>query len=65
MNYDRPYNAAITNLSLDMCMAELEQANGVDSLDSYLRVITGKTARFMAVACELGARYAGGNEANH
>ncbi len=45
-----------------MCMAELEQANAVDSLESYLRVITGKTAEFMAVACELGARYAGGSD---
>lgn len=61
-HYDKIYNQPITNLALDMCMAELEQANSVDSLESYLRVIQGKTAEFMAVACELGARYGGGNE---
>ena len=62
-HYDKIYNQPITNLALDMCMAELEQANSVDSLESYLRVIQGKTAEFMAVACELGARYGGGDEA--
>lgn len=61
-NFDQDYNVPITNLTLNMCMAELEQANEVDSYESYLRVITGKTAQFMAVACELGARYAGGSE---
>jgi len=61
-NYDKAYTLPITNLTLNMCMAELEQANAVDSLESYLRVITGKTAEFMAVACELGARYAGGSD---
>lgn len=61
-HYDQPYRLAITNLTLTMCMAELEQANEVDSLESYLRVINGKTAEFMAVACDLGARYVGGSE---
>lgn len=62
VNYDRAYNVPITSLALNMCMAELEQANEVDSLESYLRVIKGKTAEFMSVACELGARYGGGDD---
>jgi len=62
LNYDVNYSVPITQLSLDMCMAELEQANEVDSLASYMRVIQGKTAEFMAVSCELGARYGGGSE---
>lgn len=62
LHYDKAYSLAITSLALNMCMAELEQANQVTSLESYLRVIEGKTAEFMAVACELGARYAGGDE---
>lgn len=61
-NYDKAYNVPITNLALNMCMAELEQANSVDSKESYMRVIQGKTAEFMAVACELGARYGGGDD---
>lgn len=62
VNYDSNYSVPITQLALDMCMAELEQANKVDSLESYKRVIQGKTAEFMAVSCELGARYGGGTE---
>ncbi len=62
LNYDKKYSVPITQLALEMCMAELEQANDVDSLDSYLRVIKGKTAEFMAVSCELGAKYGGGSE---
>ena len=61
--YDKPYALAITNLALDMCKAELLQANSVDSFEDYIEVITGKTAEFMAVACSLGARYAGADEA--
>jgi octaprenyl-diphosphate synthase len=62
MNYEKAYTLPITNLALDMCMAELIQANKVESKEDYLQVICGKTAKFMAVACELGARYAGGSE---
>lgn len=61
-HYDKAYTIPITTLALEMCMAELEQANAVDSLDSYLRVIKGKTAQFMSVACSLGARYGGGSD---
>ncbi len=60
--YDREYNVPITNLALNMCMAELIQANKVESKAAYLEVIKGKTAEFMAVACELGARYGGGTD---
>lgn len=63
IHYDKAFCLPVTELALNMCMAELEQANKVDSLESYLRVIKGKTAEFMAVACELGARYGGGSEA--
>lgn len=63
VHYDKSYNVPITNLALNMCMAELEQANDVDSYESYIRVIKGKTADFMSVACQLGARYGGGDEA--
>ncbi len=62
LNYDRAYNVPITNLALNMCMAELEQANEVTSKDGYFQVIRGKTAEFMSVACELGARYGQGSE---
>jgi len=61
-NYDKEYSVPITQLALEMCMAELEQANEVDSLESYLSVIQGKTAEFMAVSCELGAKYGGGTD---
>lgn len=60
--YEKEYNIPITNLALNMCMAELIQANKVESKESYLTVIKGKTADFMAVACELGARYGGGSD---
>lgn len=60
-NYEKEFNVPITNLALEMCMSELIQANKVDSKETYLSVIRGKTAHFMAVACELGARYANGN----
>jgi octaprenyl-diphosphate synthase len=62
MYYDKEYNVPITNLALEMCMAELIQANIVDSKETYFKVIIGKTAQFMAVACQLGARYGGGSE---
>lgn len=62
-NYDRHYSVPIANLALNMCKAELLQANSVDSYNDYIKVITGKTAEFMAVACELGARYSGGDDA--
>ncbi len=62
IHYEKPYCLPITELALNMCMAELDQANGIDSLDAYMKVIQGKTAEFMAVACELGARYGGGSE---
>jgi len=61
-HYDKAITLPVTSLALDMCMGELEQANGVDSKAAYLRVIRGKTARFMAVTCELGARYVGATE---
>lgn len=63
VHYDKHYSVPITNLALTMCMAELEQANEVEDYDGYIRVIKGKTAEFMAVACALGARYAGGDDA--
>lgn len=62
VSYDSNYSVPITQLAFDMCMAELEQANMVDSLEGYKRIIQGKTAEFMAVSCELGARYGGGTE---
>ncbi len=62
IHYEKPFCLPITELALNMCMAELEQANGIDSLKAYMKVIQGKTAEFMAVACELGARYGGGSE---
>lgn len=60
--YSKDYNIPITNLALNMCMAELIQANSVDSKESYLTVIKGKTAEFMAVACSIGARYGNGSD---
>ncbi len=62
LHYDKAYNIPITKLALDMCMAELEQANEVTDYEGYLRVIKGKTAEFMAVACSLGARYGGAED---
>lgn len=61
-HYDKEYTVAITTLALDMCMSELIQANHVDDKETYLKVIRGKTAEFMGVACQLGARYAGADE---
>lgn len=60
--YSKVYGQHITNLALSMCMAELEQANEVTSLESYLSVIYGKTAKFMSICCELGGIIGGANE---
>jgi len=62
LHYEKAYTLPITNLALDMCMSELIQANVVDSKEVYYKVIHGKTAEFMAVACQLGARYGQGSE---
>lgn len=63
-HYEKEYNVPITNLALEMCMSELIQANKIEDKVTYNKVIRGKTAEFMGVACELGARYAGGSEAD-
>jgi len=62
LHYEKVYTLPITNLALDMCMSELIQANVVDTKEVYYKVIRGKTAEFMAVACQLGARYGRGSE---
>lgn len=60
--FPKEYTKLITGLSYQMCMSELEQASGIDSLESYFSIIEGKTAKFTSVCCELGARYAGADE---
>lgn len=63
-HYEKEYNIPITNLALEMCMSELIQANKIEDKETYDKVIRGKTAEFMGVACQLGARYAGGSDAD-
>lgn len=60
--FPKEYSQAITNLALEMCVAEIEQAKKVRTLVEYFDIIQGKTAKFMSVCCELGARYAKAEE---
>ena len=61
--YEKPYNEAITSLAYAMCEAELIQANGIDHEETYLKVIEGKTARFMEVACYMGGLFGQADDA--
>lgn len=56
------FGKAISDLSVKMCIAEIEQAKGNLSRESYFKVIEGKTALFMSVSCKLGAMLAGADE---
>lgn len=58
----REHSQALAELSLNMCVAEIEQANGDLDHEKYLKVIAGKTAFFMSVCCKLGATLAGATE---
>lgn len=60
--FAKDYACKISELSYEMCLAEAEQALGIEDRDKYIKVITGKTAVFTKICCELGVMFAGGHE---
>lgn len=60
--FDHDYACKISELSYEMCLAEAEQALGIDNRAQYLKVITGKTAVFTKICCELGGMFAGASD---
>lgn len=54
-NFNRDFSEELINLSINMCKAEIIQANGIKDDDTYLEMIKGKTALFTSSCCKLGA----------
>lgn len=52
----------LCDLALIMSNSEIKQAEGISNREDYLKMIEGKTARFMSLCCDWGSRYSGGNE---
>ncbi len=56
------YSQTIADLSIKMCVAEIEQAKGNINREKYFNIIEGKTALFTSTCCKLGAMVAGATE---
>ncbi|MEQ8770874.1 MAG: polyprenyl synthetase family protein [Phycisphaerales bacterium] len=63
---ERAYAIAVGRASQDVCAGELLQLHHREdwslTQDEYFEIIQGKTGALTAVACELGARAAGGSD---
>ncbi len=56
------YAQSVANLSIKMCVAEIDQAKGNLNRERYFNIIKGKTALFTSICCKLGATLAEATE---